>query len=57
MYEASYIIQLNIRHYQDLLRLRRLSDEQRPTVAKLLAEARAQLPLAMAEESGRRSSG
>jgi hypothetical protein len=49
MMESSYIIRLNIEHYQALLRLDSIT-EMRPTVIKLLAEAQAQLPLAQAEE-------
>ncbi|HYM30381.1 MAG TPA: hypothetical protein VEU47_03725 [Candidatus Cybelea sp.] len=51
MFESPYIIQGNIRHYQELLRLDRISDVQRRTVIMLLAEAQAQLPLALAEEN------
>jgi len=57
MYESSYIIRMNIKHYQALLKLARLSDEQRPVVVKLLAEAQTQLPLAAAAEFDRRSHG
>ncbi len=52
MMETSYIIRLNIKHYHELLKLNGVSGEQRPTVVKLLAEALAKLPLAVAEEAG-----
>jgi hypothetical protein len=50
MREAPDIIQLSIQHYRGMLRLKSLAEELRPQVKKLLAEARAQLPLAKAEE-------
>jgi uncharacterized protein YqfA (UPF0365 family) len=52
--EDPEIIRLNIRHYQQLLTLNRVP-EMRQQVIKLLAEAQAQLPDAMAEalERGR----
>ena len=51
--EDPEIIRLNIRHYQELLTLNRVP-EMRQQVIKLLAEAQAQLPDAMAEASERR---
>jgi hypothetical protein len=54
MMEASHIIQLNIQHYRELLKLNGgMADAMRPRVMKLLAEAQAQLPVAVAEESER----
>jgi hypothetical protein len=53
MMEAPEIIRLNIRHYEELLKLHR-TGEKRQQVMKLLAEARAQLPLAMAEAAERK---
>jgi hypothetical protein len=50
MMEASSIIRVNIRHYQELLKLSGLSEKQRLTVVKSLSEAQAELPFAMAEE-------
>ena len=54
MFEAPYIIRMNIRHYEELLKVFGVDDERRPTVTKLLGEAQAQLPLAVAA-SDRRS--
>jgi len=54
MMESSYIVQLNIQHYRELLKHNSVAEELRPVVRKLLAEAEAQLPLAQAEESLRR---
>ena len=48
--EVSHIIRLSIQHYRGMLKLKSLAEELRPQVKKLLAEARAQLPLAKAEE-------
>lgn len=53
MFEAPYIIRMNIRRYQELLKFCAIDDERRPTVTKLLAEAQVQLPLAVAENSDR----
>jgi len=55
MFEAPYIIRMNIRHYEELLKVCGVGDERRPTVTKLLAEAQTQLPLAAAAESDGRS--
>ena len=52
MMEDPEIIRLNIRHYQALLRLYS-TPETRQQVVKLLAQAEAQLPLAVAEASDR----
>jgi hypothetical protein len=48
MMDDPEIIRLNIRHYEALLKLHSTTDT-RQQVIKLLAEARTQLPLAMAE--------
>ena len=48
--EVSHIIRLSIQHYRGMLKLKSLAEELRSQVKKLLAEARAQLPLAEAEE-------
>jgi hypothetical protein len=45
MEEDSQIIQLNIRHYQELLKLDRHTAQTRQHVSELLAEAQAQLPI------------
>ena len=50
--EDPVIIRMNIRHYQELLKL--CGDEKRNQVLKLLGEAQAQLPLAIAEALGRK---
>jgi len=50
-YESSTIIGLNIEHYGALLKLGRWSDVERHVIAKLRADARAELPLALAEET------
>ncbi len=49
--EDAHIIRLNIRHYQELLRLGRHTAETRQRVIELLAEAQAQLPFAQAAPS------
>ncbi len=54
MTEDPEIIRLNIRHYQELLKLQR-TVETRQQVIALLAEAQAQLPVAEAEARARRS--
>jgi hypothetical protein len=46
--EDPLIIQLNIRHYQELLKLDRHTAETRRRLIELLAEAQAQLPFARA---------
>ena len=46
--EDAEIIRLNIRHYQALLKLHS-TEQTRQQVTKMLAEAQAQLPLAIAE--------
>jgi hypothetical protein len=51
--EASYFIQLQIKHYKELLKLTSLSEEQRQAAIKLLAEAQEQLPFAVEEEDER----
>ena len=48
--ESSHIIRLSIDHYRGMLKLHSLTEELRPQVIQLLAEAQAQLPLAEAEE-------
>jgi len=48
MTEAREIILLNIRHYQELLKLSRHTADTRERVSKLLADAQARLPLAKA---------
>jgi hypothetical protein len=53
MMEDPEIIQLNIRHYQELLKLHS-TPETRQQVIKLLAEAQAQLPAAEAEARERK---
>jgi len=53
--EPSYIIQGNIERYRALLKNGRVAIEQRPTVVRLLSEANAELPLALAEELTRPS--
>jgi hypothetical protein len=45
---------LNIRHYQQLLKIDQHTPETRQRVIELLAEAQAQLPFAEAEVSGRK---
>jgi len=54
MTEDPEIIRLNIRHYQELLKLQRTA-ETRQQVIELLAEAQARLPAAEAEARARRS--
>lgn len=51
MTEDPQIIRLNIRHYQELLKLHRHTAETRQRVTKLLAEAQAQLRVANAPAS------
>jgi hypothetical protein len=48
MTEEPRIIELTIRHYQELLKLDRHTAETRQRLIELLAEAQAQLPLASA---------
>jgi hypothetical protein len=48
MTEAPRLIELTIRHYQELLKLDRHTPETRRRVTDLLAAAQAQLPLAEA---------
>jgi hypothetical protein len=50
MMEDAEIIRLNIRHYQELLKLDRHTDETRQRLIELLAEAQAQLPSAAISE-------
>jgi hypothetical protein len=45
MAENPQILRLNIRHYQELLKLDRHTVETRQRLIELLAEAQAQLPL------------
>ncbi len=53
MTEDPHIIQLNIRHYQELLKLY-CTEETRRQVVKLLARAQEQLPLALTEAHERK---
>jgi hypothetical protein len=53
MTEDPQIIRLNIRHYQELLKLDRNTAETRQRLIELLAEAQAQLPFASAAMSSR----
>ncbi len=55
MYESSFIIRSNIKHYRALLGEIDSVDVRQPTIMKLLAEAQAQLPLATASESESKS--
>jgi hypothetical protein len=48
--EISHIIRLRIQHYRGMLKLKSLTEELRPQVIELLADAQMQLPLAEAEE-------
>lgn len=48
MCEDPYIIRLNIQHYQDALR-QPCPPEKRQQLLRLLAQAQAELPIAMAE--------
>jgi len=51
MTEDPEIVRLNIRHYQELLKLDRHTAETRQRVIELLAEAEAELPYASAATS------
>ena len=51
--EDPQILRLNIRHYQELLKLDRHTPETRQHLIELLAEAQAQLPFASAAMFGR----
>jgi hypothetical protein len=53
MTEDPEIIRLNIRHYQELLKLQ-ITVETHAQVMKLLTEAQAQLPLAIADATERK---
>jgi hypothetical protein len=53
MMEDPQIIRLNIRHYQELLKLGRHTAETHQRVIELLAEAQAQLPFASAATTSR----
>lgn len=53
MTEDPRIIELNIQHYQELLKLDRHTAETRQRLIDLLAEAQAQLPAAAAAMSSR----
>ncbi|HUZ72717.1 MAG TPA: hypothetical protein VMU87_07015 [Stellaceae bacterium] len=53
MMEDPEIIRLNIRHYQELLKLRS-KPETRQQVLKLIVEAQAQLVLAVADAADRK---
>jgi hypothetical protein len=53
MMEDPRIIELTIRHYQELLKLDRHTEETRQRLIELLAEAQAQLPFATAANSDR----
>ena len=46
--EDPQMLRLNIRHYQELLKLDRHTPETRRRLVELLAEAQVQLPLASA---------
>jgi hypothetical protein len=50
MMEEPEIIRLNIRHYQELLKLDRHTAETRQRLIELLADAQAQLPLAQSRD-------
>jgi len=53
MMEDPQIILLNIRHYQELLKLDRHTPATRQRVIELLADAQAQLPFAMSAAAAR----
>jgi len=53
MLEDPQIIRLNIRHYQELLKLDRHTAETRARLIELLADAQAQLPFASSAASTR----
>ena len=53
MTEEPRIIELTIRHYQELLKLDRHTAETRQRLIELLAEAQVQLPLASAAMASR----
>jgi len=53
MMEDPQVLRLNIRHYQELLKLDRHTAETRHRLIELLAEAQAQLPFASAAMSKR----
>lgn len=53
MTEDPQMIRLNIRHYQELLKLDRHTIETRQRLIELLAEAQAQLPFAESAMSSR----
>jgi hypothetical protein len=57
MMEASYLIELDIRHYRELLNRDSLTEAQRSQVMKLLADAQMKLLLAVEEESERGREG
>jgi hypothetical protein len=48
--ETSHLIRLDIKHYQELLKLNGISDEKRSIVRRLLADAEVQLASAEANE-------
>jgi hypothetical protein len=52
--EDPTIIELNIRHYQELLKLDRHTAETRQRLIELLAEAQAQLPASVTASSQNR---
>jgi hypothetical protein len=56
MREDPYVIRLNIRHYQEALRLP-APPEKRQVLLRLLAEAQDELPLALAEQGEAGSGG
>jgi RNA polymerase sigma-70 factor, ECF subfamily len=53
MTEDPRILELNIRHYQELLKLNRHTEETRQRLSDLLAEAQAQLPVVNAATANR----
>lgn len=53
MAEDPHMIELTIRHYQELLKLDRHTEETRRRLIELLAEAQAQLPFASAAMANR----
>jgi uncharacterized protein (DUF1778 family) len=53
MIEDAQILRLTIRHYQELLKLDRHTEETRQRLIELLDEAQVQLPVASAVTSSR----
>ncbi len=54
MYESSFILGMNIKHYQQLLNVFDADDARRPTVNKLLADAQTEFSLAVVDEKAGR---